>query len=639
MFDVINYQKRRPTGGLSSPEISAVEGGDDGRNSPVARYALDLIEQSRRYRSKFDTRWDAYYNLYRGAPWGPRQPNRNMGWKSFLVVNHTQSIIESILAVLFDQQPRVTLGATHPDQHIYTETVQNALDSIWHRTKCYEKVLGAYKNALIYGTGFLKVFWDRSAERGQGNVRVEVVATDNLFVDPNATTFYDAQWVGEAKDVPLTYVRRHYKNGHLVKGTGRSQMSYAEKKASGIATKDPYNTSQFSTPVGGDDPLIGDKTNFSNPPFTTGGSTKEQYVTLYEVWFVDPACEYVQVPIQNTDPLTGQTFTTYTQEKKYKYPHGRLVTVAGGVVLQDEPSPYHVPHGVGPYVRFVDIPLPAEFYGLGECEILRDLQMELNKRRSQVVDHAALMGNAVWIIDKGSQVDPDTLGNRPGLVVEKVSGTEVRRDPPQPLPNWILQAIELTIRDMREVTGVSGIPAGMPPRGVRSGSGFQAAEQIGNIRVRQRAHNLRVGLEDMGRLMLALIQQFYTTQRMIRVSGSAGNIYWVPFDQHAARGDWDLHVEVDSMMPGTRAARAQQAIQLYQLQLLDKRAVLETIEWPDREKILRRLGDYGGILPMPYPGHPGSPERDRTDQSGYALSTRAALPGPPPPPPQGIGGQ
>jgi len=344
----------------------------------------------------------------------------------------------------------------------------------------------------------------------------------------------------------------------------------------------------------------------------------------------------VQVPvITGIDPWTQQPITEMRDQEVRAFPFGRLIHWCNGEVLDDGESPYRR----WPYALFQDIVLPGEFYAVGEPEVLKDLQLELNKRRSQMVDHASIMGNAIWIVDRHSVVDPEMFNNKPGQIVEKAQGTEVRREAPPPMQSWNMQMIELAIRDMREVSGVSGVSSGQVPKGVRSGSGFEAAQEIGNIRVRSRGKSIKGALEAIGRIMVSHIQQFYTTPRMVRIIGSAGDTHFIPFDGKTIRGDWDLTVEPGSTMSSTKAARIQQAIQLYQLQAIDKRALLEITEFPGKEAILKRMGDMGGTSIPPYPGFPGMPNKDSTDRSGYSLTTRTQPQAPPQPGPPPGGGQ
>ena len=149
---------------------------------------------------------------------------------------------------------------------------------------------------------------------------------------------------------------------------------------------------------------------------------------------------------------------------------------------------------------------------------------------------------------------------------------------------------------------------------------------------------LEAALEDTGRVVVSLIQQFYTTPRMIRILGSAGDVAFVPFDGTHIRGDWDLRVGAGSTLPLSKSVQAQLALQLYGMQAIDQRALLEHVDFPDFEKILQRMG--GPMPPEPrqgYPGWPGQPDPNRPNPSGYSLSIRSMpVPAMPPGPPGGM---
>lgn len=636
--DWISYIRLKGQNQLVSP-ISQPQAADGtgAYLSETARFVLELLDEATRYRKPFSDQWGKYYSRYRGQTWRPSDLPKQQRWKAHLTVNYSQAIVETILAVLMGDRPKITANANSAEQYPYVETLQCALDQVWQRAKCFLRVLSAVKACCVYGTGYLKIYWGDTAEDGQGAIRVDFVPTENLWVDPMAEGFETAEYVIEVKRVPLSYVHRNYpERGKLVRtGTAKDQSSYAEQKANGgMFARDPAGPATLVTSTYGVQPLINYGTSGIGDS-SGAGTSAEQWCDLYEVWYRDHSMVTETLPIQvGIDPNSGQPQVVMHTITKKRYPNGRVFHYSGGVCLDDGPAPQLK----WPYVKFTFNPLPGEFYGQGAMEILRDLQTELDKRRSDLVNHANLMSNAVWIIDRGSQVDPRMLSNEPGLVIEKNQGTECRRESPMQLPNWMLQAVDMTIRDMREVIGVPATASGSVPRGVRSGSGFEAAQSIANTRINLLGLLMKGSIEDMAVIFIALFQQKYTKPRMIRLMGSTGRPYFVPFDQQAARGMWDIEVEVDSMSAFMRSARAQQAIQLYQLQALDKRALLEGVQWPDRERVLRRMGDTSGMAIEDYDGNPGVPNRDRSDQSGYALSVRSSNAAPQAPAPPNPGG-
>lgn len=621
--------------GFTSPTQSTA--GVQAQSDKVARYVYDLLAVSQSHRKTVDMYWAEYYRMYRSQQWPQRRFAKGQDWRAFLTVNYTHAIIESFLAVLFDNKPRTVMKPRSQHQQAYTSTMQSCWDSVWERRRLLRTCKMAQKNSFIYGTGIAKLWYNPALEQGLGDIDGGVVPTEYFFPDPDATDVWDAFFLIEARPVPLSYLKRQFgekakrvRPDSLVGQAFRNQQGGRGNPTNALF--DPNAPMQWYSPVG-DNPLVADQTEFSSPPYRPAVNM-ELYATLVECWVQDDTEELVSVETVQLNPLTGQPAIITEQYKRPKYPYGRLIHVAGGETLSDRPSPYRM----WPYVRFVDIEMPGEFWGLGEVELLRDLQIELNKRRSQLIDNAAMCGNVIWIVDKDSGVTRESLTNRPGLIVEKMAGRQVERVSPPQIPGWQWQMVQLAIQDMREISGASvAALSGAPVKGARSGHAMEAGMAQQTTRIRMKGQNLDQSLEDMTRIGISHMQQFYTTGRVVRIIGWDGFEVFVPFDGQHIRGDWDIGVETSASAMMSKSARAQQSIEMYKLKAIDRRALLQGTDYPDREEILRRLGD-GVEMFDHYSGFPGPPNPDRSDTSGYALSVRGnvippqMVPGLPPPP-------
>ena len=609
------------------------------QKDPIADWVEELYARCKTHRRVYDENWEQYLKFYYNQQW-PLVQRPPADWKAWLTINYIFSIIQSIVAVLLDSKPKINVTASSPEQQPYAHVIQAALDSIQYRRRSLQIITDALTNALILGNGYVKTYWDEELENGKGDIAVKVVPSENLYVDPEATDLLDAHYVLECRQVPLSYIARYWpeKAKSVKPDLADNFGSYKQRREDGMWG----HRGNFSTLGGppfrmtgpitggygplGDNPLVADQTQFSSPSYRPAYKSSD-WVTLYELWIRDHSMETREIHTIVTDPMTGIPMSGVERIEIPKYPHGRLIYVAGGLTLHDSPSPYKM----WPYAQFKDINRPGEFYAMGEVEILQDLQLEVNKRRSQMTDHAVLMGNPITKVTRSSQLDPDTVVNKPGAIYVVNKPDDLIREPGVPMPQFMPALADNPIRDMREISGVSALPSGQPPRGVRSGSGFEAAQNIANTRIRTKARNLEQSLEDIGRIMISHIQQFYTTPRMIRIMGNNGQASFIPFDGKMLRGDWDLHIEAGSTMPQTKAVRAQQAIQLYQMKAIDVQALLDCVEFPDKEAVLRRMGMITPSIPH-YPGYPGMPDRDSKDYSGYALAVQHAPMAPPPMP-------
>jgi hypothetical protein len=612
---------------FKSPTARPLNLTDNGTNAdPVYRHVADAIADAKLFRKRYDYRWPMYYRYYYGQQWPPEVTTRRLDWRAYLVVNHIFSIIQSIVAVMLDSKPKISVGATSPYQHVYAGTLQAVLDSVWDRRYCYRELVSALTNALIFGTGIIKAYWDHEEENGQGDLCVSSVQTENFFVNRGTTDINtrDNDYCLEKKLVSIPYIRRRFgERGKLVRSDTTSESSFRgglQYDRFGNFGFDQFQPFNWSSPVTsqGDNTLLIDKTEFSTSPYKSGDQA-DNLATLWEYWTRDYTEEEYTVIAPQWDPRTNQMVHVEMTQTRPKYPYGRLIHVANGIVLRDVPSPYRM----FPYVRVVDIGRPNEFWGLGEVEVLYPLQNDYNRRRSQIADHCSLMGNAIWIIDRSSLVDPDSLTNKPGAIIETNGLALIRREPPVPLPQWMFTSTAQTASEMREIAGVSAVAGGIPPKGVRSGQGMEAAQGIATTRIRSRGRDLEISIEQLGRLMISILQDYVQTPRVIRIVGSTGHAYWVPFDGRSVRGDWDIKVEAGSTLSQTKSSKDQLWIQLFQMGAVDRRALLENIGVSGYEEILRRTGE-GVFVPQPgYEGFPGFPNPYRsTDRSGYSLPVR-----------------
>ena len=626
-------------GGSTNTHLVDPRTADSVASSKVYKFAQDLKESLKGYRSNYDTNWPYYYNVLKGRQWvqpggGSVRSPRMQSWKTRLNINHLHSVEDTILSTIFDTAPKISVKATAPEQSKYVDALQSALDQVWDAQELNLKCQDAFMAALTYGTGYLKVLWNPEGADGQGCVEVYFVPSENLYVDKMATSFLDCEAVMEVKTVPLSFVRRQFPNKAEYLRADTSKGTYAERKTGNQTPDDWLNRpvdilSPGQTLVPFDTRDLGID---SIPAYRHAKAQQDFLVEVTEIWIKDYSKKFVdQTYIREMTPW-GPVYGT-RQVEVDAYPHGRLITIGGGLVLQDVPNPYRV---FPPYVLFRDLVDPGEFYGRGEPDLLIDLQLEVNKRRSQLMDAGSLMGNPVWT--KTSDACPDhMITNTPGAIINIKPGSQLTRQSPPEMPAWMRGLEDKPAQDIYVISGVAGA-SGSPPRGIRSGAGFQEANSFMTQRIRRKSQRVEQSYKDLGKALITFIQDFYTTAHMVRIQGNYNNVAFVPFDGKHARGQWDLTVEAGSAVAATKTARRQEAIQLYTMGVIDDLDLLEKLEWPGKEEILRRKGRSLTQIPL-YPGYPGMPNPDRTDSSGYSLSVRTREDnGPPPGPPPGPGG-
>lgn len=584
----------------------------------VIKYVRHKVDQSRKARGEKDKDWERYYQFWKSKQWA----SKRIPWKSYITINMVFATIETIVATMTDQNPKITLLPADLTQEDYVDTMQAMIDTIWRRREVTSTIQEVIRNSCVFGTGFFKVFWDPEIEGGKGDVNITSIPPWCIYVDPCAkdTQFDNCEWVCQTEWVSLNYIKRRFPEyASLVKPTGTSKIKKFEKGGPSGINMVGSSGPMVKSPVFDRVEVIGN-TLFSNPGVYGKEIDTDDYL-LMEMWFKDDEAICVEEEVEIIDPLTGEVGLDKRLIHKDKYPNGRLVVVCNNVVLEDMPNPYQ--GKFWPFVKLVDNADIAEFWGIGEIELLEDLQRELNKRRSQIIDAANLTGNPVIIMDKDSDVDTDAISNKPGGIIRKRRGTEVKREAPPALPSYFFQMGEITNRDIQTISGIGDILGGLVPKGIRSGSGLSEAQDIASTRVRLKVKQLERSLSQIGKILIRLLQQYYTSDRVVSILGANGRVQWLPWNGNI-RGDWDFIVGEGSMLPVSKSARAALMKELFQMGAIDQQALLKECDVPDYEDIIRRMGGQVTPVARQIPiGRIGGPP-PKTDNSPSRVTGKSA---------------
>ena len=201
--------------------------------------------------------------------------------------------------------------------------------------------------------------------------------------------------------------------------------------------------------------------------------------------------------------------------KKMKYPKGRVITVAPelDLVLEDKENPYNT--GRFPFFLFKDIDVPFQFWGEGEVKWLLSPQNQVNDLYNQIIDNAKHTANMQWVIDKNSGIPKGELTNRPGLIIRKNPGSEVRRDSPPSMPMYVSEMVERLKNDVEVISGVHDVTRGQTPSGIQSASAIIALQEAAQIRIRLKItlHHNALGL--LGTEWFERVKQFWKFNRVI----------------------------------------------------------------------------------------------------------------------------
>ena len=486
-------------------------------------------------------KWKEYMSAYKGTYF----QNKNLpDYKSNEISNHVFSTIETIRPIMTDNNPKFLAVPSTPAGMEFSADVQTALDYEWDREKMPLKLPAQLIPMLVYGNAVWFVQWD-GKDGEYGNISIKPVDPFNIFPDPLAESIDNSEF--------LVYAT--YRNANQIK------QQFPEKASAIEGSRITMSE------------LVAERDN--------NDTQDANQVLILEMWCRD----WVTMD------------ETVEGKKQLKYPKGRVITCLPelGILLSDKKNPYK--DGKFPFILMKNYDIPFEFWGVGEVEQIMSPQHYVNELTNQIIDNAKNTANMQWIIDKNSGIGQGKLTNRPGLVIRKTPGSEVRRDTPPAMPNYVREQIEVLKKDIQDISGVFDSLKGEQQGSVTAASAILALQEASQARIRLKIKLMEASLSELAQIVYSRMQQFWKLDRWVRITDVEGNPSFREIGTQVLQNDYDLKVMAGSTMPVNRNAMLDLMIRLAQtngedgLPLVDRKAVLEFLPTGDKKAITDRFAE------------------------------------------------
>lgn len=486
-------------------------------------------------------KWKEYMSAYKGTYF----QNKNLpDYKSNEISNHVFSTIETIRPIMTDNNPKFLAVPSTPAGMDFSADVQTALDYEWDREKMSLKLPAQLIPMLVYGNAVWFVQWD-GKDGEYGNISIKPVDPFNIFPDPLAESIDNSEF--------LVYAT--YRNANQIK------QQFPEKASAIEGSRITMSE------------LVAERDN--------NDTQDANQVLILEMWCRDW--------VTMDESVEGK--------KQLKYPKGRVITCLPelGILLSDKKNPYK--DGKFPFVLMKNYDIPFEFWGVGEVEQIMSPQHYVNELTNQIIDNAKNTANMQWIIDKNSGIGQGKLTNRPGLVIRKTPGSEVRRDTPPAMPSYVRDQIEILKKDIQDISGVFDSLKGEQQGSVTAASAILALQEASQARIRLKIKLMEASLSELAQIVYSRMQQFWKLDRWVRVTDVEGNPSFREIGAQVLSNDYDLKVMAGSTMPVNRNAMLDLMIRLAQtngedgLPLVDRKAVLEFLPTGDKKAITDRFAE------------------------------------------------
>lgn len=511
------------------------------------------VHHAKGHRDKggFDALWNKLIDLYRGKHFSSSLLSNSEDRIAVNICFATINVIAPSIAVNY---PKLLVWSRKPEEENQAQILETVLNYWWRHFKIQSEAALAVKDYLVLGHGWLKIGWRYVEEQRK----------------------IDQQELAEADD--------------LDQGTSAVLIPADPTEPT---ANDPESTSTSGEPeyeVTEDRPFVERVSPFDiyvDPEAKTLESAKwicQKIVKPLEEVRQDKRYRgrgrAALTPDSQANPdwlMEGTDFPEddirrVTLYEFYDMQMGTMCVFshAGDEMLLDPiPQPYVFGH---PFVMLRNYEVPDEFYPMGDVEALEPLQMELDKTRSQMMNHRKRF-NRKWLYDPTAfdQTGMSALNKDIDNTLVPVMDTagrplnEVIVPIPQvPVEPQLYQYEDSTLQLMDRVSGASEYQQGTTPDVRRTATEASMIQDAANSRAADKMARVELFVAEVACKVVQLAQQYMTEDQVVRVIGKNGHPLWIPYSREDIQGEFDFEVEAGSTQPKNDQFRRSQALQLLQ---------------------------------------------------------------------------
>lgn len=503
-------------------------------DAPIDDEIITCLEHMRqdwlkvRQEKKNDQQWLTNLKFYSGDHY-VRQNNRgyDSNYRVRLRENHINNIIQRIVSIVTQNLPIPRVFAEGKDwtDRQNAQVTEDYAKYYWRKHKL-EIMLGRWiKNSCIFGDGFVYGGWNPDFG-------------DRVLLDPEETE--DGQggvghWSGDVQlelDQPFAIIPRP---GYDHENFGFMPDFIRSKPVSRADLESKYGEiSADSVKYGSSSGLREDKDMVM----------KNEYYHKPTPW----------------------------------WPEGAYICWAGKKLLKVNFYPYESFQKL-PLIKLGFDSIPGNFFCMASMDQLIDLQEQINKAASMIIEARNLMARPRWLVAKEAKVAAQQITDRPGDIIR------YSRDGGAPVPvvpNFNFGELAANKADLREALGqVSGLTAasrGEIPAAARTALALQLVLEQDRSQFLPFIKEMNQGIIDLMYMILQITSDFIEEDdaRIIKIEGSAKPRL---FHGGMVPSELDIYLEDTNPLGWTATGRIEAVLELVKGGLIeDKNQALEMIK-------------------------------------------------------------
>jgi hypothetical protein len=557
-----------------------------GYDRELIKFLDRLEDESESFHKEERNSWDRLFDLYRGKGWWPE---KRPSYKLSTVVNHISRIIERKVAYMTDSRIIMQILPRRDEKLADCAKILEETISAIYEEQALDLVLTEMLYiAQIVGGVFSNTMFDPSLDDGMGDITVVCGDPRVYKVDPFVLRSYDvgqkAEYIISESCPPTSMLWQQFPEfKEVIKPTFTAKDDKADDGKS------------FTSKVM---EIFRGKKQHEATKYAIDRTLKKEY------WIRD----------RTEEEKEEEDETTYERRKRNlpKYPGGRHIIRCGNIIVVDGPNPYW--DGRFPIDMVSWHFDPTSPFGYGEVESLKSMQETYNKIAAVIVENALMLSNGIWVMDEEAVENPESLVNKPGARIVKRQGSDVHREPGIPLPPHLFNLETYLETQMEKTSGMVDVTQGKRPEQVTSGIAIEGLQLAAQATVRLKARSIENLIQQVGQKLISRIFQFYNSDRLLYIFGDNEkyrayrfvrseliNKYGQGNNIEKAFRDFVFKVVPGSSLAMAKIQKIMFAITLANMGRITNENLLEVIEWPNKEKVLRDLEEErakGNVPPV-----------------------------------------
>lgn len=501
----------------------------------------------RAYQNKKDllTEMEQDFEFYLGWQWDEESVKKleERGVKP-LTINKIHPIIQLILGI--ESQNRT-------DPHVYPEGAEDGIladiatrliKNMYKRSQVNYKVSEMFEDGLACGEGWLEPFLEYTNSLHLGELRWKKTNAWNVLVDPSSIEYdlSDAEYVDKVTyDLSADQLRQLFPD----KEKEIEDLSSGKKGAGkltleeGSTEKDSFGAEIQRREYDADDDEDVSDSDTYEPTFDLLEHYYKKYVEKYFVLdfkrgdyrlvedkakadaFVNKATEQDPpdqksakvirryIPEMWVCSTVGQSNSLFYEGPAWSYPNWKLYCLI----------PFWCYRSTIPLKKMV-----RHLRIQGITRGIKDLNFELNKRRTQELLHLNSSANSGWLSEKGAWVDKERVkkfGASPGATLEYKQGTaKPERIFPMPLSQGHAQLSQQAAEDLKSSSGINADLLAQEG-GQDSGRAIYLRQKQGLVQIQIIFDHLNRTKNILAKFHLSQLGEMYDVEESMRVLGDA----------------------------------------------------------------------------------------------------------------------